>query len=113
MNHSLGLFDSDLSLHLPAVLVYHAGKQAELEYTKLDAGFVLDLFLEGGGKFSKALVGHHMEHIDVLVLDALAVLVHAQAQTTPHLLAASKDRFLINESADLEYIWVVPALPQG
>ena len=93
-------------------LIGHTGKQTELKHTELDAGFVLNLFLKGRGKFGKALVGHDVKDIDVLVLDALAVLVHAQTQATAHFLAAGKGGLLLNQGADLEHVGIVPAFPQ-
>ena len=108
----MGLFSVNRMLTGNFFLIGHPSKQTELEYTKLDASFVLDLFLEGGSKLGKALVGHDVKDIDILVLDAFTVLVHAQAQATAHLLAAGKGGLLLDQGADLKHVGVVPAFPQ-
>ncbi len=108
----VGLFSVNRMLTGNFFLIGHPSKQTELEYTKLDASFVLDLFLEGGSKLGKALVGHDVKDIDILVLDAFTVLVHAQAQATAHLLAAGKGGLLLDQGADLKHVGVVPAFPQ-
>ena len=105
----VGLFSVNRMLTGNFFLIGHPSKQTELEYTKLDASFVLDLFLEGGSKLGKALVGHDVKDIDILVLDAFTVLVHAQAQATAHLLAAGKGGLLLDQGADLKHVGVVPA----
>ena len=94
-------------------LIGHPGKHAELKHTKLHTGLVLYLLLERLGKLGKALIGHHMEDVDVLVLDAFTVLVDAQTQATPDFLAAGKGGFLFDQGTDLEHVGIVPAFPQG
>ena len=64
------------------------------------------------GKLRKALVRHNVQHIDVLILHALAVLIDTQAQTAPDLLAAGKYGLLLDQCANLKHIWIVPALFQ-
>ena len=108
----MGFFSINRMLTGNFFLIGHPSKQTELKHTELDAGFVLNLFLEGGSKLGKALVGHDVKDIDVLVLDAFTVLVHAQAQATAHLLTAGKGGLLLDQGADLEHVGIVPAFPQ-
>ena len=67
-----------------------------------------------------AFTGNDSENVDVMHVVAkdigihsLAALVDAQAQTAPHLLPLADITAALLQGANLEYIWVVPALPQG
>ena len=75
-------------------------------------------------RLHKALVAlgcHDREGVHLLQLGlaqglqvlTLAVLVHAQAQTAPHLLALARLGVRVLEGADLEHVGVVPALAQS
>ena len=48
----------------------------------------------------------------MLVFHPFTVLVHAQTQATTYLLSAGKGRLLLDQSADLEYIGIVPTFLQ-
>ena len=77
--------------------------------------------LECLGKFSEGHIGDQGQLVQLLYLTAqyalihpLALLIDTQAQTTPDLLAAADLRLALGlQSADLEHIGVVPALPEG
>ena len=102
--------DGVLALHL--FFIYHSRKQIQLQNAKLHTGIVLDFPLKGLCELGEALIGHHVKDVDVFVFHPFTVLVHAQTQATTYLLSAGKGRLLLDQSADLEYIGVVPAFLQ-
>ena len=106
-------FRGDGLLFLNGIRVRHPGKQAQLQNAELQAGFILDFLLERGRKFGKTLVRHDVQQIDILVVNALAVLVHAQTQAAPDFLTTGEDGFLLNQRADLKNVGVVPSLFQS
>ncbi|MPM08127.1 hypothetical protein SDC9_54439 [bioreactor metagenome] len=105
----LRLFGRNRLFHLAPIFINHAGKKIKLQDSKLDAGFVLDLLLERVGKFGKALVCHDVQNINIPVLDALTVLIDAQAQAAPDLLTAGKRGLLIDQRTDLKHVRVIPS----
>ena len=80
------------------------GDDAELEVLRLE------LLLQAVGELVVALVRDDGEHVRLGIVQALAVLVHAQAQTAADLLALGQIVLCLNERADLEHVGVVPAL---
>ncbi len=70
----------------------------------------LKLLLQAVGEVVVALVRDDGEHVRLWVVQALAILVHAQAQTAADLLALGQVVLCLDERADLEHVGVVPAL---
>ena len=93
---ALGSLDRDLREAL-------RGDDAELEVLRLK------LLLKAVGEVVVALVGDNGEHVRLGVVQALAVLVHAQAQAAADLLALCQVVLGLDERANLEYVGVVPA----
>ena len=98
------------ALHL--FFIYHSRKQIQLQNAKLHTGIVLDFPLKGLCELGEALIGHHVKDVDVLVFHPFAVLIYTQPQATAYLLSAGKGRLLLDQSADLEYIGIVPTFLQ-
>ena len=77
--------------------------------------------LERLGKLAEGHIGDQSQLVQFLYFAAqyalihpLALLVDAQAQAAPNLLATADLRFALGlQGADLEHIWVVPTFPKG
>ena len=77
-----------------------------------DAGVVLDLLLKLLGELFVAFGRDHGQRVDLEAAQALAVLVHAKAQTTSDRLASLLLGSHLPQGADLEDVRVVPAFAQ-
>ena len=107
-----GLFLVQRLLHYFCFCIGQAVEQIKLQNAKFDTCLILNFLLKCIGKFGKALVCHHMEQINIAVLNLLSVLIDTQAQSTPDFLTGSQGAFLVNQCTDLEYIGIVPSLFQ-
>ena len=79
------------------------------DFAKLEA-LILELLLQAVGEIVVAFIGDDGEHVRLWVVQALAILVHAQAQTATDFLALGQVVLCLDERADLEHVGVVPAL---
>ena len=87
-----------------------AGELVRLDDAEADAGVLLDLLLQVLGELLVALGGDHGQRVDLEAAQALAVLVHAQAQAAADGLAALALGADVAQRANLEDVRVVPAL---
>lgn len=78
LNNLRRLFRCNRFLNGFRLRVSHTGEQTELQDTEFYAGFLFYLPLKRVGKFRKALIRHNVQAVDVLVLNALPVLIDAQ-----------------------------------
>src|SRR6185437_15441247 len=90
--------------HLVALVLHHIGLETY-------AGFD-HLCLQLTGEILIALVGNYRQPVHLPIPHTLAVLVHGKAQTAPDLLALLDVRAGFGQGANLEYVWIVPALAQ-
>ena len=84
-----------------------------LQDAETDSFLLFVLFLQRGRKFLITFIRHDGQCIDGKPMLSFTVLVNAQAQSTPDLLAFLNLALGLVQRADLEHIGVVPALPQG
>ena len=91
----------------------NAGELMGLDNSEADAGIILDLLLKFIGKLLVAFGGDHGQRVHLKSAQAIAVLIHAQAQTAADGLAALLFRCHVAQDANLEDVGIVPALAQG
>ena len=89
-----------------------AGELVLLHDAEANAGVVLDLLLQVLGELLVALGGDHGQRVDLEAAQALAVLVHAQAQAAADGLAALALGPHVAQGANLEDVRIVPAFAQ-
>ena len=89
-----------------------SGELVRLHDAEADAGFVLDLLLEFLGELFVAFGRDHGQRVDLEAAQALAVLVHAEAQATSDRLAPLLLGSHLAQCADLKDVRIVPAFAQ-
>ena len=62
------------------------------------------------GKFGKALVRHNVQYVNVLILNALTILINAKSESASDFLTASECGLLVNKGTYLKYVRIIPTL---
>ena len=89
------------------VLIRDINKHIRVKHTEFDAEF-LDFLLQLVRKLRKRFLRDNVQNINVFIVNALAALVYAKAQTSADFLTASEYRLIFDERAYLEHVRVVP-----
>ena len=89
------------------ILIRDIDKHIRVKHTEFDAEF-LDFLLQLVRKLRKRFLRDNVQNIDVFIVNALAALVYAKAQTSADFLTASEYRLIFDERAYLEHVRVVP-----
>ena len=88
----------------------NGGKLMRLYDAEADASVVLNLLLEVLGKFFVALRGNNRERVDLKAVQALALLIDAQAQAAPIWSAVARVRCGCRAGCKSERRWDCPNL---
>ena len=89
------------------ILIRDIDKHICVKHAEFDAEF-LDFLLQLVRELRKGFLCDNVQNIDVFIVDSLAALVYAKAQTSANFLTASEYRLIFDERAYLEHVRVIP-----